>query len=272
VVWGSRLILGFVNRYPVIVYLGAAVLAWTAAKMVTDEPLVKEFFSARPELEWALYVLLVGGVLGFGLQANRRARADRAWMPAAADVPAVPAGVPGPLSPEGGAVMKSILVPVDGSENSMNAVRHAISRHFEDRSLELCLLHVRQPLTRHISRFVSRGNRQDWHRARGEAAMARARALLDKWGVPYTTYVELGEKTKVIGAFASRHGCQGIVMGVSRESAFLSWLKGSVPARVVERAQVPVELIAGAPTPALQRYGLPAGIGLALTLFAIAEE
>ncbi len=272
VVWGSRLILGFVNRYPAITYLGAAVLAWTAALMVTDEPLAKDFFAARPELQWAIYVLFVGGVLGFGLRSERRRKADLAWVPASAGAVAAPAGAPGPLSLEGGTGMKSILVPVDGSDNAINAVRHVVSRHFEDRNLEVRLLHVRQPLSRHIARFVPRGDRRDWHRSKGEAAMVRARELLDKWGVPYTAHVELGDKARVIEAFARRHGCQGIVMGVSRENPFLSWLKDSLPARVVERSQVPVELIAGESLPALQRYGLPAGLGLALTLVAIAEE
>ncbi|HSD59888.1 MAG TPA: universal stress protein [Burkholderiales bacterium] len=168
--------------------------------------------------------------------------------------------------------MKSILLPVDGSENAINAVRHVISRHFEDRDLEVRLLHVRQPLTRHAARFLGRGDRMAWHRARGEAAMARARALLDKWGVPYSMHVELGERAKVIDAFARRHGCQCIVMGASRDTPFLSWLKDSLPVRVLERAGVPVELVAGEPASPLQRYGLPAGLGLALTLIAIADE
>lgn len=43
VIWGSGLILNYVERYPVIVYLGAAVLAWTAAKMIVSEPLLAEW-------------------------------------------------------------------------------------------------------------------------------------------------------------------------------------------------------------------------------------
>ena len=40
VVWGSTVILRFIDRYPAFVYLGAGVLAWTAAKMMTHEPLL----------------------------------------------------------------------------------------------------------------------------------------------------------------------------------------------------------------------------------------
>ncbi len=42
VIWGSTLILKWVERFPVIVYVGAGVLAWTAAKMMMHEPLVKD--------------------------------------------------------------------------------------------------------------------------------------------------------------------------------------------------------------------------------------
>lgn len=41
VIWGSGLILRYVDRYPSIVHFpGAAILAWTAAKMRTGEPLL----------------------------------------------------------------------------------------------------------------------------------------------------------------------------------------------------------------------------------------
>lgn len=43
VVWGSTLISKLMNKYPIIVYIGAAVLAFTAAKMITDDPSVKNF-------------------------------------------------------------------------------------------------------------------------------------------------------------------------------------------------------------------------------------
>jgi YjbE family integral membrane protein len=41
VVWGSSLLLKWVERYPVIVYFGAGVLAYTAVKMMVHEPLVR---------------------------------------------------------------------------------------------------------------------------------------------------------------------------------------------------------------------------------------
>jgi YjbE family integral membrane protein len=71
VIWGSTQILKLVERFPSVIYLGAAVLAWTAAKMMISEPFSKEWLSTQnPVLE---YVVL--GVLTSGFIRSRRALA-----------------------------------------------------------------------------------------------------------------------------------------------------------------------------------------------------
>jgi YjbE family integral membrane protein len=66
VVWGSTLVLRLVERYAVITYLGAGVLAFTAAQMIVGEPLLDGIFDARPAGRVALHVVLVAGVLAAG--------------------------------------------------------------------------------------------------------------------------------------------------------------------------------------------------------------
>ena len=77
VVFGSSVVLKLVERFPVIIQLGAAVLAFTAAKMVIGEPLLDGVFDAPATawLQWPVYVLAVAGVLGLGSWAARRGRA-----------------------------------------------------------------------------------------------------------------------------------------------------------------------------------------------------
>ena len=77
VVWGSTLILNWIERFPRLLYIGGAVLAWTSAKMLADEPLVSGWFDARPGLESTLYAVVIGGVLGFAWLRNRRAAAPQ---------------------------------------------------------------------------------------------------------------------------------------------------------------------------------------------------
>ena len=72
VVWGSSMILHWIERFPSLLYVGGAVLAWTAAKMIVAEPLVDEALAQRPLFRLAIYVALIGGVLGIAVLRNRR--------------------------------------------------------------------------------------------------------------------------------------------------------------------------------------------------------
>jgi YjbE family integral membrane protein len=72
VVWGSTLILKWVDRFPIIITIGAGVLAYTAAKMITDEKFLKDFFEDNPLLKWGLILLVVIGVLAFGTMKKRQ--------------------------------------------------------------------------------------------------------------------------------------------------------------------------------------------------------
>lgn len=70
VVFGSSVVLRLVERFPIIIQLGAAVLAITAARMIVHEPLLDAVFDPLEPLHqaatWAVYVLAVLGVLGAG--------------------------------------------------------------------------------------------------------------------------------------------------------------------------------------------------------------
>ena len=75
VVGGSTLILRWIERFPALLYVGGAVLAWTAAKMIVAERLVEEALAHQPLLRLAVYVVLIAGVLGVALLRNRRKEA-----------------------------------------------------------------------------------------------------------------------------------------------------------------------------------------------------
>ena len=72
VVSGSAIVLKLVERFPVIIQLGAGVLAFTAAKMIAGEPLLDSVFDPNLAARLALYAALVAGVLGAGWWATRR--------------------------------------------------------------------------------------------------------------------------------------------------------------------------------------------------------
>jgi YjbE family integral membrane protein len=85
VVLGSSVVLKLVERFPIIIQIGAAVLAFTAAKMIVSEPLLDAVFDP-PELlhtaaRWGTYAAVVAGVLGAGWWVARR----RAGQPGGSD-------------------------------------------------------------------------------------------------------------------------------------------------------------------------------------------
>ena len=82
VVWGSTMILHLVERYPIIIYFGAGVLAWTAAKMMASEPMVKPHLVGFKAHVMAAQWLIVAVVVGVGYAANRRKSAVSAALPA----------------------------------------------------------------------------------------------------------------------------------------------------------------------------------------------
>jgi predicted tellurium resistance membrane protein TerC len=73
VVWGSTLILRWLGLFPSLLYVGGAVLTWTAVKMITGEPFVQELLQERRGAVNAVYLLVVGGTLGLAWLRNRRA-------------------------------------------------------------------------------------------------------------------------------------------------------------------------------------------------------
>jgi YjbE family integral membrane protein len=76
VVWGSTLVLRWVERFPVITYAGAGVLAFTAGNMIVSEPLLDALYDPHLLLRLATYVVLIAGVIGAGWWAARRASTD----------------------------------------------------------------------------------------------------------------------------------------------------------------------------------------------------
>lgn len=71
-VWGSTLILKVMERYPIVIYIGSAVLAYTAASMVTTEKFLVPFFTAYPWVKWLFIVAVVVGVLLIGRMKSRQ--------------------------------------------------------------------------------------------------------------------------------------------------------------------------------------------------------
>ena len=269
VVWGSTVVLKVVDRFPAVVYVGAGVLVWTAVKMVLGEPLLKPMLVAAP-LSGLLLYLAIPFVLGAGFLRNHRRLESRihhrlaefrSQLPPTVAPAAGPQAVPAiPSQIEGDAAVLKVLIPVDGSSNSLRAVRHAIDEYRRHHELELHLFNVQPRLSRHISRFVGRREREAYMHDRADAALASAVALVVQAQVPYRTHWATGDRAEEICRIAARLGVHHLVMGTARKNSITRMLEDSVTHRVLETTPVPVEVITGDAVSRWERWGLPAGV------------
>jgi nucleotide-binding universal stress UspA family protein len=156
--------------------------------------------------------------------------------------------------------MLTVLVPTDGSPNSLLAVRHVISEHQREKSLDVHLLHVQPRLSRYMARFLAPGDRMAWHLSRAQEAMAGAQALLQQAGVAHTTHWVLGDRAHEITRMAGRTGAHHIVLGSARSRSIARLLQEPLVDRLLRTTPVPVKLVAGAGVSPWERWGLPAGI------------
>jgi YjbE family integral membrane protein len=269
VIWGSTMVLKLVDRFPAVVYVGAAVLVWTAAKMISADPLLRPWFDAAPALAWLVFVA-VPLVLWVGFSRNHRQLESRMHTRLQAFASQCPTGASAspvplpstPAEPKGDPAMLKVLVPIDGSANALQAVRHAIAEYRRHHELELHLLNVQPRLYHHIARFVSRHDREAWQHDRADAAMAGARALLAEAGVPHQTHWATGEHATEICQAARRLGVHHIVMGVARKDSITRMLEDSVTGGVLEATPVPVEVVAGSAVSPWERWGMAVGAAI----------
>jgi YjbE family integral membrane protein len=275
VIWGSTLVLRVVERYPSVVYVGAGVLAFTAAKMMSGEPVLQETLEQYSHGTWLLY-LVVPAVLWAGFLKNHRQLDSRIHARLAEFAQQLPPrasdGATDPMLSNEGKTMLRILVPVDGSRNALHAVRHVVSEYRRNHQLDVHLLNVQRPFSRHIARFVARQDRASFHREQADKALLKARNLLDGVQVPYQAHFEVGERAQVICDMAQKLACHHIVLGTARKSSLTRMIQDSVTARVLERTTVPVEMVAGESVSKLERYGVPIGIGAGIGLLLLALD
>ncbi len=139
--------------------------------------------------------------------------------------------------------MKRILVPVDGSEASLRALRFAAQRARESQG-EVHLLHVEPPMvSEELRAYATRPELEKVREeARGHVLQAATDALAAE-KVRSTGHLQRGEPAHTIARFAAAHAIDEVVMGTRGLGALGSVFLGSVAQRVVHLVEVPVTLV-----------------------------
>lgn len=266
---GSQLILKFIERYPSIIYFGGAILAWTAATMITHEPVLKPFMEQNPWLSTLLHIAIVGGVLGGGYLATvAEARANVTSHV----VHMASSRNERRAANKGGRNMHKVLIPVDATGNSLQAVEHLIDRHVSEGGLEVHLLHVSTPLSQYVARFLKHGERESYHRAEAKKALQPVQEVLDRFAVPYAVHAELGDRAEIVHRIAQRLHVDEIVIGTARPSSLTRIIEDSVTNRIIEASAVPVDVIPGNEISRVEKFGLPASVGALFALLLVSAQ
>ncbi len=168
--------------------------------------------------------------------------------------------------------MFKILVPVDGSKAALDGVRHAIERAAARPDALLCLVNVQPKLNRHVGRFISTRAISEGMAARGLRDLEEADRLAEASGVATRSAVLRGKVAEALRRYAIDESVSEIVVGAAAKSSLLRFLTGSVTNGILASAPVPVAVVAGPPPSILQRYAIPAGVGLGLAALIFAGE
>ncbi|BDT77588.1 hypothetical protein PKF023_13910 [Polynucleobacter yangtzensis] len=265
VIWGSTQILKLVERYPSITYIGAGVLAWTAAKMMISEPMVKEMqLFQNPAFGYAFQALVIFGVLFGGFMKSRLALEETI----------APAVVDAEVSDKqtynvGEKVMNKVLIPVDDSSNALMALKHAVNMYGNDRQTHFHICNVQPTLYTHIRKFLSKQTINEWQAERAQTAAKSASEFLEKAGANFSFTYVTGDKGEALRDEAQRLGCNRIVIGTAKKNTLSRLFENSTTAKLLEISDIPVEVVTGKSLSTLERWGIPAlGAGAATALMA----
>src|SRR5512143_3090799 len=141
--------------------------------------------------------------------------------------------------------MKKILVPVDGSDNSLRAVHFVIDQMADaPAALEAHVLNVQPPvITGDVKMCVGQEAVNSYYHDEGTKALAAARAAFDAAHLPDVQHIGIGHVAETIAAYAREKECAQIVMGARGLGSLAGLLLGSITTKVVHLADVPVTLV-----------------------------
>jgi nucleotide-binding universal stress UspA family protein len=136
-----------------------------------------------------------------------------------------------------------ILLPVDGSENALEAVRHALRLVDDGLRASFVLANVQEPASlyevgvAHNAEVIEKVSE-----AAAEHSLASAQELLRVAGLEFETEIGHGDPGHQIVDIAERCGCELIILG-ARGMEPLEGALGSAADSVLRHASMPVMIV-----------------------------
>lgn len=139
-----------------------------------------------------------------------------------------------------------ILVAVDGSKNSLDAVDSVIQHadwYREKPLVELVTVHLPVPKLPRMGMAVSQEQIKRYYVEEGEANLAAAKKKLDKAGIAYRPQSLVGPVAETLVDHANRTKCDLIFIGTHGRTEMGKALLGSVATKVMHISDLPVLLV-----------------------------
>jgi len=133
-----------------------------------------------------------------------------------------------------------ILLAVDGSAHSLTAVKSVIDHADWYRAkpeIELVNVHLPLPQIPGLGTTVGKTQIQRYYQEEGEQALAEAKKLLERAGLPYEARLLVGDPAETIVKHAKKAGCDLIAIGTPSR-----WI-GSCANKLMNISDVPVLLV-----------------------------
>jgi nucleotide-binding universal stress UspA family protein len=135
--------------------------------------------------------------------------------------------------------LSKALVPIDDSEASLRALRHAMRT-----ADEIHIVNVQHKAdTPALLMHMTQQDIDHFQAERGRSTVERARQVLDDAKRRYQAHLLIGEPAPAIVRVAREQGVDVIVMGSAGHSPLAEALLGSTSLKVVHLAEVPVTLV-----------------------------
>lgn len=140
--------------------------------------------------------------------------------------------------------MLKILIPVDGSELSLDAVQHALHLVREGLRAEFVLANVQEPASLY-ELVVARDPKVIEGATAGAGAhlLAPAEALCRAAGVAFESEVASGDPAHTLVEIVERYGCDAVIIGARGKGGITGELLGSVSQAVAHASPVPVTVV-----------------------------
>ncbi len=141
-----------------------------------------------------------------------------------------------------------ILLPLDGSEPALDAVRHAMRLVREGLRAEFVLANVQEPV--YLYEMVLAPDAEVLERVSGAAgahSIQAAEDLLSAADIPFERELASGDPAHTLLEIIERYGCDAVIMGARGMGRLRRAMLGSVSHEMLHAAPVPVTIVKMAP-------------------------